>query len=474
MSGESPTARRVAQNTAVQVAGRAAVLALGAASIIILTRYLGSSDYGKLGLAFAYLQIFAVVADAGMFTAVVRELARAPQRAQELIATTLALRLAFSLAMIVVAALISLALPYTPQVRVAIVIAGAAQLFGLLNSAVVALFQSQLRMERSVIADVAGRSASVAAAGAVALADLGFYAVMATAALGTLVQLLVTIRLAGRSISVRPRFERTLARGLLTASLPLGVALAVNELYFRFDTFVISLYEPYRQVGLYSLAYRVLEMAVSFPGVFFGSVFAVLSGYLAASDARVNATIQLAFDALVLVALPLAAGGLVVSHDIVVLAGGHAFAGASTSLGLLMCAGALSLVNGLFGYALIAADRQRDALTMSGIALALNVALNFALVPAYGIDAAAAITAGCEVVMLISAFVFMRRRFDFFPTPRVLGPALLGAGLMAGALWLARDLPVVLTAPAGAVLYAAVVWVTGGVDRETLRGLRAA
>jgi hypothetical protein len=45
---------------------------------------------------------------------------------------------------------------------------------------------------------------------------------------------------------------------------------------------------------------------------------------------------------------------------------------------------------------------------------------------------------------------------------------------MAGALWLARDLPVLVTAPAGALIYAALVWLTGGVDRDMLRRLRSA
>ena len=42
--------------------------------------------------------------------------------------------------------------------------------------------------------------------------------------------------------------------------LPLGLALAINQLYFRADTLIISLYEPYDQVGLYTLAYRILEL----------------------------------------------------------------------------------------------------------------------------------------------------------------------------------------------------------------------
>lgn len=473
MATEPPTARRVATNTAVQVAGRAVALATGTASIVILTRYLGSEDYGKLVLAFSYLQIFGVIADAGMFTVVVRELARSPERAEELVSTTLALRLVLSLATIALAAAISLALPYDEQVRVAILIAGGAMLFGLLNSAVVALFQAELRMDRAVISDAIGRALTLAGTATAAALDLGFYAVIAAAVVGTLVTFGVALRFARRSVRLRPRLDRVLSRRLLATSLPLGVALAVNEVYFRVDTFIISLYEPFREVGLYALAYRVLEMAVSFPGVFFGSVFAVLSGYVAASDARVNSTIQLAFNALVLVALPLAAGGLVVAPDVVVLAGGDEFARASTPLAILLCAGALSLVNGLFGYALIAKDRQRDALAMSGFALVVNIALNLALVPTYGIVAAAAVTAGCEVVMLVSAYLLMRRRFDFFPSLHVLGPAAGAAAVMAGGLWLARDLPVLATAPAGAIVYAAIVWLTGGVDREILRRLRA-
>ena len=53
--------RRVASNTAVQVAGKGAVLALGAASIAVLTRYLGPGDYGRFTLALMYMQLFGVL-----------------------------------------------------------------------------------------------------------------------------------------------------------------------------------------------------------------------------------------------------------------------------------------------------------------------------------------------------------------------------------------------------------------------------
>ena len=76
----SSTRRLVASNTAVQVAGKAVTLAIGLASIAIITRYLGPEDYGKYTLALTYMQLFAVLADVGLFTIVVREISRDPSR----------------------------------------------------------------------------------------------------------------------------------------------------------------------------------------------------------------------------------------------------------------------------------------------------------------------------------------------------------------------------------------------------------
>ena len=47
--------RRVAVNTAAQVAGRVIILGLAAVSIAIITRYLGPTLYGRYVLALAYI-----------------------------------------------------------------------------------------------------------------------------------------------------------------------------------------------------------------------------------------------------------------------------------------------------------------------------------------------------------------------------------------------------------------------------------
>jgi O-antigen/teichoic acid export membrane protein len=466
--------RRLAANTAVQIAGRVVALLAGAASIAMLTRYLGPSGYGRYGLALSYTQLFGIVADVGLFTIVVREAARTPERTEDLVGTALTMRAVLAVGLMGIAVGVSFALPYGGPVRAAIAIAGAGVALNLAAGTVLAVFQARLRMERAVAAQIAGRLAAVAGVAAVAGLSLGFYPAVATVALGGAVTLIVATSLAGGLARVRPRWNRPLARELIGASIALGVALAINEVYFRADTLIISLYRPFADVGRYSLAYKVLELAVAFPAAFVASVFPVMSRLFDEDRARLRRVVQRAWDALVAFAVPFAAGGAILAPGIVRLAAGHGFGGAVAPLRLLLPAGALIAVNGLFGFAIIAARRQRQALWLNVTALTFNVALNFALVPAHGIVAAAAITLASEALILAGSWVLMRRWLGFFPSAGKLPRVAAAAVVMAACIWPLRDGPVVAVAALGALVYAVAAYALGGVDRDALAGLRGA
>jgi O-antigen/teichoic acid export membrane protein len=376
-------------------------------------------------------------------------------------------------AAIAVAALVSLVLPYDRDTRLAILLAGLPLLFGMLNTSFVAVLQARLRMERAVVGDVVGRAVALAALGVVVALDLGFFAVMGTAAAGALATAIVTVLLTRRLVPLRPRSEPRVWRRLLVMALPLGVALAVNELYFRADTLIISLYEPYDQVGLYTLAYRIVELTLVFGTVFLTTTFPLLSRAVDDDEPRARRTIQLSTELFVALGAPLVAGGLALAPEIVELAAGSDFEDAATPLRILLASGALAWVNGVFGYALIAKDRQLSALWLNVSALVFNVVLNLVLVPVYGIVVAAVVTVSSEVLILAGSYVLMRRYFGFFPFPRTLVPALLAAAVMGGVLWVLRDVPVVLLVPFGAALYGGLMWLTSPASRELVAGVRA-
>jgi O-antigen/teichoic acid export membrane protein len=466
------TRRRVASNTAVQVAGKGVVLALGLVSIAVLTRYLGPDEYGRYTLALMYMQLFGVLADVGLYTTVVREISKDRSRTEELVGNTLTLRLLLSFAVIALAAGISLLLPYDHDVRVAILLAGGPLLFGMLTTSFVAILQSRLLMGRAVVGDVLGRSVALGLVLLVAGLDLGFYAVMGAAAGGALATMVTTWLVTRGLAVVRFRVDPVVWRALLATALPLGLALAVNALYFRADTLIISLYEPFGQVGLYTLAYRILELALVLGTIFLNTTFPVLSEAVARNEPRALRVIETSTDLFVILGAPLVVGGLVLAPDIIELAGGSDFRDAATPLRILLVAGALAWVNGVFGFALIAKERQASALWLNASGLTFNVALNFLLVPRYGIVAAAWVTVASEVLILAGSYPLMRRHFDFFPSPRTLLPALAAAAAMGAVLWLLQNAPLAVLLPLGVVVYSALLWLISPVSRDVVTGVR--
>ena len=192
----------------------------------------------------------------------------------------------------------------------AILLAGVPLLFGMVTTSFGAVLQSRLRMGRAVVGDVVGRACALGARGCVAGLDLGFYAVIGAAAGGALAPLVVVWLAhppAGGGCASWP--IRRSGAACSSSGLPLGLALAINAVYFRADTLIISLYEPFGQVGLYTLAYRILEVTLVLGTVFLNTGFPVLSEAVAHDEAARRRAIQSSSDLLVILGVPLVAGG---------------------------------------------------------------------------------------------------------------------------------------------------------------------
>jgi O-antigen/teichoic acid export membrane protein len=320
---------------------------------------------------------------------------------------------------------------------------------------------------------VIGRAASFAALVVAVSLDAGFYAVVATAAVGAAVTLAITWAIVRREAHPAPRAERTVWRSLLLAALPVGAALAVSEVFFRLDTLLVSAFRSYHEVGLYSLAYRMVELIAILPAIVMTSVFPLLSSYLQDDRARARRTIDAAGDLFAAVGLPIAAGGLIVAPDLVTAIGGEEFAGAADALRILLFAVALAFVSGLFGHSLIAGGRQTSELRLGLIALGFNLVFNLVAIPAWGIEGAAAVAVASEVLLVTGGLLLVRRDLGLTPRFALLWRAAVAAAVMAGVLALVSSWPLGVLLALGVLLYATALWALGGLDPRRLGELRA-
>jgi O-antigen/teichoic acid export membrane protein len=462
--------RKIAYNTAVQLIGKGVTVLVGVVSIGILTRYLGPAGYGNFTTALVYLTFFGMIADMGLFTIAVREISRHESRMQEIVSNTLALRAVLSLVIFGVAYGVALLLPYTPDVKIGIAIVAISQLFGLLNSSLATVFQVKLRMDFTTLADVAGRIASFIAVLIVAKADLGFFAVVGTAAVGALVTLLISTFFVRRYVKVRVAMDWQLWKQMLKETAPLGAAVVVSSLYLKLDVLMLSLMRSAEDVGVYGAIYKLVDILQALPVLFGSSVLPLLVRRLKESNAAAHRVAQRAFDVLFISSVGVAFGGLVVGSDVLRIIGGQEFVRGTSALQVTLFALISIYVVTVYGIVYIAKNRQIQVLKVGLLGLTVNFLLNLYAIPKYGILGAAWVTVISECVIGSIFYIGIRRQLGRYMSLRVVPRATLAAVLMAAIIWpLRTHFAVALVV--GAIAYSGLVILFRAMPTEVLREL---
>jgi O-antigen/teichoic acid export membrane protein len=451
--------RRVAWNTIAQTAARILTLALSVLTTSLLTRHLGVSGYGVYVTVTVYLPFFALFFDVGLTTYVVRSLS-ADRTPSGLFREALGLRIVLTVPVTLLAFVLA-ALIYGSgngtTTRNAIAIGLPIILFATAASATSALFQARLEMDRVALSEIVGQLVATSLIVLFVINDLSIYPVVAAAVAGALVNMVLLLFLASRIESVRPLLRPAHWARLLRAALPLGLAVMVATVYFRADALLLSVLKGSDAVGIYGVAYRLLEAVIAFPGFLYVSIFPLLA--LAAARGALDnlrGITQRAFDVLVLAAVPLVCGTVTLAPEIVHALAGDRFDAAVTPLRIVIFGAGLTFVNGLFSFVLIAADRQTTLLWTGLLTLAFNVALNLSLIPRYSYTAAAAVATGSEALTLAALLVLVMRSIGFTPDLRIAGKAAVAGAVMIACVAFTR-LNLALLVALGACAYSAVL-----------------
>jgi O-antigen/teichoic acid export membrane protein len=149
---------------------------------------------------------------------------------------------------------------------------------------------------------------------------------------------------------------------------------------------------------------------------------------------------------------------------------GSDFEGAATALRILAFYPLLAFTNTLLWRLLVAGNLERTLLRVSASILALNIALNFALVPVFGYVVAAVTSLASEACAVAIVIYIVWRHMEYIPAlgyARVVLPA--AAAMAAVALVLPG--PPLLAVAVGGVVYAGVVAALPGTVRDVTRSL---
>jgi len=187
----------------------------------------------------------------------------------------------------------------------------------------------------------------------------------------------------------------------------MGAVSVINVVYVRLDLILLSLLSTRAQVAVYAVAYKIIESLLTIPGFIMVTVFPSLSRAQPHSR-RLGELVENAFRGMMLIAVPLVALGFYSKALMSVLAG-REFESGALALQFLLTATAISYLQLVFGHAMIAQNRQGRAFQVSVVVLALNLALNLILIPAFAANGAAAAVIISELFSILALGYFFRQ-----------------------------------------------------------------
>lgn len=469
---------RVAKNTFYLLAANLIGHAITFVTALIIWRRLSIGEFGLYNFARSFPLLFLVLADMGMDYIVVREVAVRREGAREYVGKLIPLKAVLTL--VCVAAILA-AMPFFahgPHERAAtLVLACYAVARTLVN-----FFMSPVRgYEKMEFVSAALVLESVVAAaliwftlrpGGGALQVGRLYMISVCVALAF--AFFVSARVTGLP---RPGVDAALWKATLAASWPLAVSALSVMLNNNVDVVMLKMLKGRPEVALYSSCVVILSVVGYFQNALAVAVFPVISRLFVTDPGALEKSCEKLFKIVSLTGLPFCVGGAAIAGPLLAaLSSKPEYAHAANAFIILSAGVAFTGYASFFGIFATGIHRQKSfGLAYLGVTAA-NVALNFALIPRFGIEGASVATLISNFLLIAWSWFAIMRPYHKFDVAGFLTRLAAALAAMAAALLALKNLHVhvFILIPLGAAVYAAAVLVLKPYTKDDIALLKKA
>jgi len=427
------TKKNVLSNAFAQMIGKVLTV-LASLFVVKIVAGFGTDYYGNYVTAYEFLAFFGIIADAGLFSIAVREIAKGESLNKEdkasandmivdtdskfrcspecILGNVFSMRLLLVIIVTVLAGVIAQYVPsYPPIVKTGIWITGISMALTIIAGTLSAILQARMKIHYFATSLVLGKILLATLIFTVSkrielFGDHLFFTMLWAGVVSNIVFCGLVAFFASREIRIRLKFHFDWWKHIFRKALPYGLALVLQTLYLRLDIVLISIILGSTAVGIYGISTRVLESFLVL-GVFFGQAILPKLSKEEHNPVQMSNTLMWGIEKLLTFSLPIIVGCSFFSSEIIELLSSteflssDGFIGSDKILFILIPTIFFAYFNQLFSFSLVASNRQNYLLKVNATALILNGVLNLMFLQKYGIIAAAISTVFCEAVVLL-------------------------------------------------------------------------
>lgn len=461
--------QKIAHNSIIQTIGKAVSVFFGVVALAIMTRYLGPEKFGQYAIVVAFLQFFAIMADIGLMLVATQMISSPNVDVQKTLNNLFTFRICASIMFFSVALIAVLFFPYSPIIKISVFIFVISFFLLSLIQVLTSLFQKELKIIKVTLADIIGKATIVLFISLAAYFDLGLIGVFIAGIIGTLLNFSYLFFSANKIVKISFAFDFDIWKKIIKKSWPIAISIAFNLVYLKADTIILSLTHTNLDVGIYGFSFRFLEILIMIPTMFMGLILPLLSNYWVAKNFnKFKDTLQMAFNAIIIMAVPMVVGTFFLANKIVVLIAKEDFISAAPVLKIIILASAMVFIGTLYGHTIVALEKQRQMIWAYAITAIISLAAYLIFIPKYSYFGAAWATVFAETLIAIICFWMVVKTTKILPDIKIFFKALFASGVMAVVLHRFQNQHIILLLPMSIAVYLISLYLLKGFSKELI------
>lgn len=405
--------RAIFINTASQVVVRFVTLAFTLVSIKLLSNYLGPTGVGNYNTITTYINFFIVIADLGLFAVAVREISKTPENEKKILSNVFFIRLISALIACIFASGIVFFTKYDSDIKYGVLIACGFLFFNLLASVYDILLQYRLKMQYSALAEFIGKLGNVLVLYLIIRLHGNFLWITSTIAIWGISIFILKWFFSIKFLRFGISYDRKVSSWIFRMAWPLGLVFIVNNLFFKLDTLLLFTIKGAAAVGVYSVAYKILEVT-AFIGSFFASALKPsFAENIESNKENLKKIVEKSISIMIFISMPITISCVVFSKEIVTFLSNTEFISGAPALVLLAFTLPFIYLVTLLSEILIANDSRKTMIGISVFILLFNLLANLYFIPKYSFMGAAFTTLVSEIVLVGIYFYYTKKLVSY-------------------------------------------------------------
>lgn len=443
-------------------------VALSLLSIRLITGYLGKEGFGDYTTILAFFAFFSAIADLGISAVTVREISRENADEKGILSRVVSLRVFSSLSLFLLVPIILFFFSYPLPVKLGIWITAGAVIFSSFSLFLNGVFQKNIAMDRIAMVEFFGKLAQVAAVFGVVSFDLGFLAIVSTLIISLIFNATLAFILSRKYAKFSFIIDTAYWKKFLHESLPLGGSALITFFYFKLDAILLSVLQGSAAVGVYGVAYKVMENLTFFPAMLAGLILPLLARSVFTDKEKFRDIADTTFRVFLIIVVPIVIGGIFFSSDIIGIVSGSGFEESVIVLELLLFSLGFIFFGHYFNMMLIVGNLQKKLMKTLLFVAVFNISLNLVLIPRYSYLGAAIASVMTELLVVAVTGFLVYKFLDYKPSFSKIWRIFLAGGLMAAFLLEFSSLPFLVAGFLSVPVYLAALWAVRAVTSEEI------